>query len=224
MWENITHFGPSHVYSVWDRLVNLKPKLTTHHSSKAPPTSLVGGGTCMKGRRREVLTFTPCHLAASQIHCAPHPPAAHLAPCPTHCLLVLSRQCIFVVSTAYVKVYFSPFLPLSPSIPQLWFRHQGCSITLPVLDHVTLPLLSCSPSKSGIVELACLPAYLDLWACAVQPQTPLVSGAAPAMAQALWKIMQMSEQREASSAVVLRLHFLFLFRGWPDLLPAFIWL
>lgn len=63
---------------------------------------------------------------------------------------------------------------------------------------------------SGIAEPACLLASPDLRNSAAQPQTPLVSGVAPAMAQTRWKIVQTSERQGAGLAVVLELHFHFL--------------
>lgn len=71
---------------------------------------------------------------------------------------------------------------------------------------------------SGIAEPACLPARslpasLDLWTSAVQPQTPLVSGVAPAMAQTRWKILQMSE-RAAGSGVSCSFRAVFSISMW----------
>lgn len=68
---------------------------------------------------------------------------------------------------------------------------------------------------SGIAEPpACsLPASVDLWTSAAQPQTPLVSGVAPAMAQTAWKIMHTSEQQAARLAGVPELYFRFQV-GW----------
>ncbi len=93
------------------------------------------------------------------------------------------------------------FVCLPLSIPQLWFRHQGCSHSLQALDQVTMPLLSRSSCEDAPCQAwrslpACsLPASPDLWTSTIQPQTPLVSGVAPAMAETPWKIMQTSERR-----------------------------
>lgn len=54
---------------------------------------------------------------------------------------------------------------------------------------------------SGIAESAFVTAFLDLRTSAVQPQTPLVSGAVPAMAMTLWKMMQANEYQAEGLAV-----------------------
>ncbi|KAK5877255.1 hypothetical protein CesoFtcFv8_024779 [Champsocephalus esox] len=80
----------------------------------------------------------------------------------------------------------SGLLPLSPS--------PGSSY--PAITQ-SFPLRGCS--MSGVAEPACsLPSSPDLWSSSVQPQTPLVSGVSPAMAQTPWKIMQRSEWFEAA--------------------------
>lgn len=162
--------------------------------------------TCMKGSR-EAFTFIPSL---------------------GHFPNVLSNRCSFLGSShppspqspISLRICLAnTFVCLPRFIPQLWFRRQGCSHSLPALDRVTLPLLSRSPREGALCQAqrslpACsLPAYPDLRNSAVQPQTPLVNGLAPAMAHSRWKIVQTSERQGAGSAVVLELHFQFLV-GW----------
>lgn len=95
-------------------------------------------------------------LSASQIYClsfpSPHPQFISPLVLPTvsmvsHLLAYLSSPDTFAC------------LP-PPPVPQL-FRRQTCSLSLPALDHVTLPLLSYSPSEVLYVRRsgACSPAH-----------------------------------------------------------------
>lgn len=136
--ENISHYRPTCVYSAWDRPVDLKLK----------PTPVIPLGSLppqqWEQHVHEAFTFIPCHLAVSQIHR----------------LLLLISLPPTVSSATFVCVS----LALHPTAT-LWFRCQGCSHSLPALDHITLPLLSLSPcwgcSMSGIVEPACLSGPVD---------------------------------------------------------------
>lgn len=94
----------------------------------------------------------------SQVYCPSHlHPYKH-----TQLISLLTLPIVSLVS--HLLAYLSPQtnLPVStPPIPQLWFRHHSCSLSLPALDRVTLLLLSHSPSKELYVKhsRAYLPTY-----------------------------------------------------------------
>lgn len=100
------------------------------------------GGTCTKGSA-EVFAF---------ISCLPPKFTVLVPPLTSPHPQFISPLILPTVSTvSHLLAYLSPpdtfaCLP-PPPVPQLWFRRQSCSLSLPALDHVTLPLLSCSPSE-----------------------------------------------------------------------------
>lgn len=93
-------------------------------------------GTCMKGGCFPNVPSNRCSFL-----CSFHPLSPQLL------ILLL----IFLGNT---------FACLHRFIPQLWFRRQGCSHSLPALDQVTLPLLSRSPREGAPCQ-----AYWSLPAC-----------------------------------------------------------
>lgn len=155
-------------------------------------------GTCMKGGCFPNVPSNRCSFL-----CSFHP----LSPQPLILLL------IFLGNT---------FACLHRFIPQLWFRRQGCSHSLPALDQVTLPLLSRSPREGAPCQAywslpACLLACcLPLWACGLAQFNHRRPWSVESLQ--LWhrfdgKLCRRESGWGAGLAVVLELYFKFLV-GW----------
>lgn len=173
--------------------MNLKPKPTPCHSSLVPPTQRWAQHV------HERCSLSSRHLAASQIYCltAAHffcsiPPTVSSASHPP-AYLSCKHICVSPSLQPAAMILASGLLPLPPCLGSCY----------PAITQ-SFPLRGCF--MSGVAEPACpLPASPDLRTRSVQPQTPLVCGVAPAMAQSPWKIMQTSERRAAGLAAVLEL-------------------
>lgn len=155
--------------------------------------SHLGGGYCTcTTASRAAFTFIPCRLARSQISCLT---TAHFLARPAHRLRSLSSLCV-----SFLQTHLCVSLSSSHSYD---LGVRVAPTPSPGLDRVTLPLLSRSPCEGAPCQAkwslpACsLPASSDLWTSRVRPQTPLVSGVSPAMAQTAWKIVQTGEWRGA---------------------------
>lgn len=72
---------------------------------------------------------------------------------PPHPAQFISAHRLLRLSSPHASSLFQTHLPPPrtpfPSIPQLWFRRQGCSHSLPAPDQLTLPLLSRSPGEGA---------------------------------------------------------------------------